>query len=141
MPRRKNLRLKLCVVSHKSSIPSICGHDAGFCRQNLASWQIRNIGTAPLTNKEAYLHVLIYFSRKKLQEIKFCVSLQSNSNMVPLVQLVRASDCGSECHGFESHRAPQKSSGQKSGTLFFALYVRTQGSSSACRLSVSERIP
>ena len=27
--------------------------------------------------------------------------------MVPLVQLVRASDCGSECHGFESHRAPQ----------------------------------
>ena len=28
------------------------------------------------------------------------------TNMVPLVQLVRASDCGSECHGFESHRAP-----------------------------------
>ena len=28
--------------------------------------------------------------------------------MVPLVQLVRASDCGSECHGFESHRAPSK---------------------------------
>ena len=28
--------------------------------------------------------------------------------MVPLVQLVRASDCGSECHGFESHRAPQE---------------------------------
>ena len=30
------------------------------------------------------------------------------TNMVPLVQLVRASDCGSECHGFESHRAPQE---------------------------------
>ena len=28
--------------------------------------------------------------------------------MVPLVQLVRASDCGSECHGFESHRAPKE---------------------------------
>ena len=27
-------------------------------------------------------------------------------NMVPVVQLVRASDCGSECRGFESHRAP-----------------------------------
>ena len=26
--------------------------------------------------------------------------------MVPVVQLVRASDCGSECRGFESHRAP-----------------------------------
>ena len=29
--------------------------------------------------------------------------------MVPVVQLVRASDCGSECRGFESHRAPNKS--------------------------------
>ena len=30
------------------------------------------------------------------------------TNMVPIVQLVRASDCGSECRGFESHWAPQK---------------------------------
>ena len=30
-----------------------------------------------------------------------------NSDMVPVVQLVRASDCGSECRGFESHRAPK----------------------------------
>ena len=30
------------------------------------------------------------------------------TNMVPVVQLVRASDCGSECRGFESHRAPSK---------------------------------
>ena len=29
-------------------------------------------------------------------------------NMVPIVQLVRASDCGSECRGFESHWAPRK---------------------------------
>ena len=28
--------------------------------------------------------------------------------MVPVVQLVRASDCGSECRGFESHRAPPR---------------------------------
>ena len=28
--------------------------------------------------------------------------------MVPVVQLVRASDCGSECRGFESHRAPNE---------------------------------
>ena len=32
--------------------------------------------------------------------------------MVPVVQLVRASDCGSECRGFESHRAPWKSKTQ-----------------------------
>ena len=29
-------------------------------------------------------------------------------NMVPVVQLVRASDCGSECRRFESVRAPQQ---------------------------------
>ena len=28
------------------------------------------------------------------------------TNMVPVVQLVRASDCGSECPRFESVRAP-----------------------------------
>ena len=33
-----------------------------------------------------------------------------NSEMVPVVQLVRASDCGSECRGFESHRAPSPNS-------------------------------
>ena len=38
--------------------------------------------------------------------------------MVPLVQLVRASDCGSECHGFESHRAPQESRTNSSGLFF-----------------------
>ncbi len=29
--------------------------------------------------------------------------------MVVVVQLVRASDCGSECRGFESHQPPQES--------------------------------
>ena len=28
--------------------------------------------------------------------------------MVDVVQLVRASDCGSECRGFESHLPPRK---------------------------------
>ena len=28
--------------------------------------------------------------------------------MVDVVQLVRASDCGSECRGFEPHRPPKK---------------------------------
>ena len=40
--------------------------------------------------------------------------------MVPIVQLVRASDCGSECRGFESHWAPFKSLGEIQG--FFVLY-------------------
>ena len=36
------------------------------------------------------------------------VKLEDKVNMVPVVQLVRASDCGSECRRFESVRAPQK---------------------------------
>ena len=34
-------------------------------------------------------------------------------NMVPIVQLVRASDCGSECRGFESHWAPKKATSKE----------------------------
>ena len=37
-----------------------------------------------------------------------CTAFRGKRYMVPVVQLVRASDCGSECRGFESHRAPQK---------------------------------
>ena len=32
--------------------------------------------------------------------------LESKIYMVAVVQLVRASDCGSECRGFESHLPP-----------------------------------
>ena len=40
--------------------------------------------------------------------------------MVAVVQLVRASDCGSECRGFESHLPPQKRrSSIKELLLFF----------------------
>ena len=47
------------------------------------------------------------------------------TNMVPVVQLVRASDCGSECRGFESHRAPKVensgiSSKQREFPIFYA---------------------
>ena len=38
------------------------------------------------------------------------------TNMVPVVQLVRASDCGSECRRFESVRAPSKRNPYKSST-------------------------
>ena len=55
-----------------------------------------------------------------LQDKNKCVSLHSQLNMVPIVQLVRASDCGSECRGFESHWAPKKGS---LSTSFFCVRV------------------
>ncbi len=39
-------------------------------------------------------------------ERKIFLPLQSQKNMVPIVQLVRMSDCGSEGRGFEPHLAP-----------------------------------
>ena len=47
-----------------------------------------------------------YF-KKKLQ---LCTRFRKGSKtnkMVAVVQLVRASDCGSECRGFESHLPPK----------------------------------
>ena len=60
--------------------------------------------------------------------------------MVPIVQLVRASDCGSECRGFESHWAPKKGS---LSTSFFCIRwgENPRGSSSTKSLERSERIP
>ena len=46
-----------------------------------------------------------------------------NSEMVPVVQLVRASDCGSECRGFESHRAPSESLVSQQLTRLFLLFI------------------
>ena len=43
--------------------------------------------------------------------------------MVPVVQLVRASDCGSECRRFESVRAPKQKILPK-GNVFFCLNSR-----------------
>ena len=36
-----------------------------------------------------------------------CIAFERDANMVAVVQLVRASDCGSECRGFESHLPPK----------------------------------
>ena len=44
--------------------------------------------------------------------------------MVPVVQLVRASDCGSECRGFESHRAPSKEYPCKHQFVGIILFIR-----------------
>ena len=41
--------------------------------------------------------------------------------MVTVVQLVRASDCGSECRGFESHQSPLRNP-HKSRTYEDLLY-------------------
>lgn len=43
------------------------------------------------------------------------------NNTVDVVQLVRASDCGSECRGFESHLPPAKEEIQKNIPLFLLL--------------------
>ena len=40
------------------------------------------------------------------------------TNMVPVVQLVRASDCGSECRRFESVRAPFQRHRRKAMSFF-----------------------
>lgn len=37
-----------------------------------------------------------------------CIAFERDANMVDVVQLVRASDCGSECRGFESLQSPKK---------------------------------
>ena len=36
------------------------------------------------------------------------IFVEKCTNMVAVVQLVRASDCGSECRGFESHLPPAR---------------------------------
>ena len=46
------------------------------------------------------------FGREKIKQY-FCTAFRKNgTNTVDIVQLVRASDCGSECRGFESHYPP-----------------------------------
>ena len=43
--------------------------------------------------------------------------------MVAVVQLVRASDCGSECRGFESHLPPPKEEVQQNELLLFFIPI------------------
>ena len=63
---------------------------------------------------DAFISLKNGFQSKKVLE-KFAVSkknttfallLKTEAHMVAVVQLVRASDCGSECRGFEPHRPP-----------------------------------
>lgn len=49
----------------------------------------------------------------------FAPRLRNDANMVTVVQLVRASDCGSECRGFESHLPPAKKRKFERIFLFF----------------------
>ena len=48
-----------------------------------------------------------------------CIAFERDANMVAVVQLVRASDCGSECRGFESHLPPNRESNFKRGLTLF----------------------
>ena len=43
--------------------------------------------------------------------------------MVAVVQLVRASDCGSECRGFESHLPPGRKEEIRLRVSSFSLYI------------------
>ena len=46
--------------------------------------------------------------------------------MVPVVQLVRASDCGSECRRFEPDRAPSKANPCKPETYRDSCFLSPQ---------------
>ena len=58
-----------------------------------------------------------------LENRKYCPTfaslLRNKSDMVVVVQLVRASDCGSECRGFESHQPPQQRECKQCYSLYF----------------------
>lgn len=60
-----------------------------------------------------------------------CIAFERDANMVAVVQLVRASDCGSECRGFESLQSPKKKRNFSDDFPLFLLYTPftgTQGS-------------
>ena len=52
-----------------------------------------------------------------------CTRLKNiSANTVAVVQLVRASDCGSECRGFESHLPPNEREVLLKELPFFRIY-------------------
>lgn len=56
-----------------------------------------------------------------------CIAFERDANMVDVVQLVRASDCGSECRRFESGLPPQRRRGNSLlNFLFFVIYQAFQ---------------
>ena len=79
----------------------------------------------------------IFFEKKRqnICNIKdypyLCTAFKKCNNMVTVVQLVRASDCGSECRGFESLQSPKKKRNFSDDFPLFLLYTPftgTQGS-------------
>ena len=55
-----------------------------------------------------------------------CIAFERDANMVAVVQLVRASDCGSECRGFESHLPPQQKRELSKDGSRFSLFCSKQ---------------
>lgn len=78
----------------------------GFIRKVRLVRLVRLVGLARLVCAIFWLIEMI-FARKSCTGEKKTLPLHSlNQNMVGLAQLVRASDCGSEGHGFEPHIPP-----------------------------------
>lgn len=55
-----------------------------------------------------------------------CIAFERDANMVAVVQLVRAPDCGSGGRGFEPHQPPAKESNRIKIALFFVCYKALQ---------------
>ena len=68
---------------------------------------VRLVGLVRLECAIFFWLIKMIFARKSCTGEKKTLPLHSlNQNMVGLAQLVRASDCGSEGHGFEPHIPP-----------------------------------
>ena len=81
-----------------------------------------------------------YFFAKKRQNIcniknypYLCTAFKKCNNMVTVVQLVRASDCGSECRGFESLQSPKKKRNFSDDFPLFLLYTPFTGTQGSVR--------
>ena len=70
--------------------------------------QEKNIIRHTFIYKQAVLDFFLKKSNKSLVVSNLMRTFAPAIQMVPVVQLVRASDCGSECRRFESVRAPLK---------------------------------
>ena len=75
-----------------------------------------------------------YFFEKKRQNIcnikdypYLCTAIKKCNNMVTVVQMVRASECGSECRGFESLQSPKRKRNFSNDFPLFLLYIKLLG--------------
>ena len=83
--------------------------------------------------------ILYFFIEKFLYSRKndyLCIAIEksscSNQKMVDVVQLVRASDCGSECRRFEPDRPPLEKPWKKFQGFFRVGGCETKGGSESC---------